>query len=108
MVDMRRAGNSTIDLGVFGISVGISVLFVLWGVLAKDNLATVTGAILDFVIANFGWMFILLSFGFLAFSVYLALSRYGKIRLGGDDERPEFRTVSWVAMMRAVDSESRI
>jgi glycine betaine transporter len=99
MVDMRRAANSTIDPGVFGISVVITVLFVLWGVLATDNLAAVTGAVLDFVIANFGWVFILSSFGFLAFSVYLALSRYGKIRLGEDDERPEFRTVSWVAMM---------
>jgi glycine betaine transporter len=79
MVDMQRAGNSTIELGVFV----ISVLFVLLGVLATDNLATVTGAMLDFVVANFGWMFILSSFGFLAFSVYLALSRYGKIRLGG-------------------------
>jgi glycine betaine transporter len=96
---MRRAGNSTIDPGVFGISVVITVLFVLWGVLAKDNLAAVTGAVLDFVIANFGWVFILSSFGFLAFSVYLALSRYGKIRLGGEDERPEFRTSSWIAMM---------
>jgi glycine betaine transporter len=83
MVDMQRAGNSTIELGVFGISVVISVLFVLLGVLATDNLATVTGAMLDFVIANFAWMFILSSFGFLAFSVYLALSRYRKIRLGG-------------------------
>ena len=67
---MRRAGNSTIDLGVFGISVVITVLFVLWGVLATDNLAAVTGAILDFVISNFGWVFILSSFGFLVFSVY--------------------------------------
>ena len=99
MVDMRTAGNSTIDLGVFGISVVITVLFVLWGVLATDNLATVTGAVLDFVISNFGWVFILSSFGFLAFSVYLALSRYGKVRLGGEDERPEFRTSSWIAMM---------
>jgi hypothetical protein len=99
MVDMRRAGFSTIDLGVFGISVVITVLFVHWGVLATDSLAAVTGAVLDFVIADFGWVFKLSSFGFLAFSVYLALARYGKIRLGGEDERPEFRTSSWIAMM---------
>ena len=92
MVDMRRAGNSTIDLGVFGIWVVITVLFVLWGVLATDNLATITGAVLDFVIANFGWVFILSSFGFLAFAIYLALSRYGKVRLGGDNEGPEPRS----------------
>jgi glycine betaine transporter len=96
---MRRGIGSTIDPGVFWVSLVISVLFVLWGVLATENLAAVAGAVLDFVIANFGWVFILASFGFLAFSVYLALSRYGKIRLGGENERPEFRTVSWIAMM---------
>jgi hypothetical protein len=35
IVDMRRAENSTIDLGVFGISVVITVLFLLWGVLVR-------------------------------------------------------------------------
>jgi choline/carnitine/betaine transport len=44
-------------------------------------------------------MFILSTFGFLAFSLYLAFSRYGKVRLGAQDEQPEFSTVSWVAMM---------
>ena len=63
------------------ISVVISAAFVAWGVIAADNLAAVAGAILDFVIADLGWVFILSSFGFLAFSVYLALSRYGNIRL---------------------------
>ncbi|MCA1718916.1 MAG: BCCT family transporter [Actinobacteria bacterium] len=96
---VQRPANLGIDPLVFWISVVISVAFVAWGVLATDNLSTVTGAVLGFVIANFGWVFILSSFGFLAFSVYLALSRYGKIRLGGEDERPEFRTVSWIAMM---------
>ena len=68
------------------------------------SLRTAWSAVFDavlfsYLIPNFGWVFILSSFGFLAFSVYLAASRYGRIRLGGDDERPEFSTVSWVAMM---------
>jgi glycine betaine transporter len=96
---VQRPASPGIDPVVFWISGVISVAFVAWGVLATDNLSTVAGAVLDFVIANFGWVFILASFGFLAFSVYLALSRYGKIRLGGENERPEFRTVSWIAMM---------
>ena len=33
------------------------------------------------------------------FAVWLALSRYGRIPLGGDGEKPEFSTVSWIAMM---------
>ena len=31
--------------------------------------------------------------------LWLAGSRYGRIPLGADDEEPEFKTVSWVAMM---------
>ncbi len=82
---MRRSAGSTVDRGVFGVAVAISVAFLLWGVLATENLAGVTSAVLDYVVANFGWVFILASFGFLVFAVYLAFSRYGAIRLGGDD-----------------------
>jgi choline/carnitine/betaine transport len=75
-------------------------VFVVWGILFTESLAAVFDAVLwSFLVPNFGWVFILSSFGFLAFSVYLAFSRYGKIRLGAQDEEPEFSTVSWVAMM---------
>src|ERR687894_401853 len=96
---MRRSVGSTIDPGVFWVSLVISMLFVLWGVLFTDNLATVASAVLGWLIASFGWVFILASFGFLAFVIFLAFSRYGKVRLGRDDDEPEFRTASWVAMM---------
>lgn len=96
---MQRPASPRIDPTVFWISVAITVAFVSWGVLGPESVAAVTGAIFDFVITNLGWVFVLATFGFLAFAVYLAASRYGKIRLGADDEQPEFSTVSWVAMM---------
>ena len=43
----------------------------------------------------------LTSAGFLLFSAYLAVTRYGNIRLGPDDSEPEFSTFSWVSMMFA-------
>lgn len=46
-----------------------------------------------------GWLFVLTASGFVVFVVWLAMSRYGNIPLGRDDEEPEFRTVSWIAMM---------
>ena len=49
----------------------------------------------------FGWLFILVSALFLMFSAYLAVTRYGNIRLGPDDSQPEFSTFSWVSMMFA-------
>ena len=96
----QREESPRIDSTVFWVAAILSAIFVAWGVFFADSLAAVFDAVLfDFLIPNFGWVFILSSFGFLAFSVYLAASRYGRIRLGGEDERPEFSTVSWVAMM---------
>ncbi len=97
---MQRPANPGIDPTVFWIAAVLSAAFVVWGILGTESLAAVFDAVLwSFLVPNFGWVFILSSFGFLAFAVYLAFSRYGKVRLGAQDERPEFSTVSWVAMM---------
>src|SRR5918992_1054972 len=99
---MRRSVGSTIDPGVFWVSLGISMLFVLWGVFFTDNLSAVASAVLGFLIDAFGWVFILATFAFLVFVIFLAFTRYGKIKLGQDEDEPEFRTSSWVAMMFSV------
>jgi glycine betaine transporter len=89
-----------IDSTVFWVAAVLSAVFVAWGIFFTNNLAAVFDAVLwSFLVPNFGWMFILSTFGFLSFSLYLAFSRYGKIRLGAQDEEPEFSTISWVAMM---------
>ncbi|MFI2651220.1 BCCT family transporter [Micromonospora fulviviridis] len=84
---------------MLGVAAAVSVIFVLWGILATDNLASVTSAALSWVATAFGWVFVLASAAFVVLSIWLALSRYGRIKLGRDDEKPEFSTVSWVAMM---------
>jgi glycine betaine transporter len=73
--------------------------FVLWGIFDNKGLASVSGDALAWVIKSFGWLFVLASTGFVVLAVVLACSRWGRIRLGRDDEKPEFRTVSWVTMM---------
>jgi glycine betaine transporter len=99
---MRRSAGSTIDPGVFWVSLGISLLFVVWGVFFTDNLSAVASAVLGFLIDTLGWVFILSTFAFLLFVGFLAFSRYGRIKLGDDDDEPEFKTSSWVAMMFSV------
>jgi glycine betaine transporter len=90
-----------VDPLVFWGSTAVSTAFVLWGVLGTDSLASVMGSVLDWVITNFGWGFVLIATFALVFVIVVAISPYGRIRLGPDDSRPEFRTVSWVAMMFA-------
>lgn len=84
---------------VFYIAVAIILLFVLWGALAPDQLGAATQAMLGFASEKFGWFYLIATFAFLIFSVYLAFSRYGKIRLGSDDDEPEYSTTSWFAML---------
>jgi choline/glycine/proline betaine transport protein len=46
-----------------------------------------------------GWWYILVTTGFVVFALYCGLSKVGNIRLGRDDEKPEFGVLSWFAML---------
>jgi glycine betaine transporter len=94
----REAG---VDYTVFGVAMAITVGFVLWGVVAPTSLADTATTVLNATIDATGWIYVLSTFGFVALMLMLAVSRYGRIRLGRDDERPEFSTMSWISMMFA-------
>ncbi|WP_238412855.1 BCCT family transporter [Saccharothrix deserti] len=87
------------DHVVFGAAAAITLAFAGWGIFGTASLATASATALNWVIGNLGWAFVLTASGFVVFALWLAVSRYGRIPLGRDDEPPEFRTVSWVAMM---------
>ncbi|MES5820592.1 BCCT family transporter [Streptomyces sp. RG80] len=87
------------DRVVFGVAAALTLAFVVWGATATDTLESVSGRLLDGTIRNGGWAFVLAASGFVVFALWLAMSRYGRITLGQEGEQPEFRTVSWIAMM---------
>ena len=88
-----------LDKVVFGISAAVAVAFLLWGMISTNSLSSASGDALGWVMGNTGWLFVLTSSSFVVFVIWLAASRYGNIPLGRDDEEPEFRTISWIAMM---------
>ncbi|BBY17187.1 BCCT family transporter [Mycolicibacterium litorale] len=92
-------GSRGLDWVVFGVTAVIAVAFLVWGFVSTESLATASGNALSWVMNNTGWLFVLTASGFVVFVLWLALGRYGNIPLGRDDEEPEFRSVSWVAMM---------
>ncbi|WP_338837779.1 BCCT family transporter [Gordonia polyisoprenivorans] len=87
------------DPTVFGVTAAIVIGFVAWGLIGPDSLNMVSDTVLGWITTNLGWLFVLAATGFVIFAVYLAVSKYGRIPLGADDEKPEYRTVSWIAMM---------
>ena len=84
---------------VFWTSVGVSAIFVAWAVFFTDNLNNVTTASLNWVTGSFGWLYLVVTLGILVFLVFLAFSPFGDVRLGKDKDRPEFSTLTWLAMI---------
>jgi choline/glycine/proline betaine transport protein len=56
-------------------------------------------AVQSFIVATFGWFYILVVAFFLLFVLWLFVSPYGQVKLGKDDEEPEFSYASWFAML---------
>ena len=98
-IEPARPRETGLDKVVFGVTAVVSLAFLVWGFLSTDSLATAAGTGLGWTMKNTGWLFVLTSSAFVVFVIWLALGKFGNIPLGRDDEEPEFRTISWVAMM---------
>ncbi|PTT61342.1 BCCT family transporter [Arthrobacter sp. HMWF013] len=84
---------------VFWTSVGLIGAFTAWASLSPTSLSGVMTAAMDWVAQSVGWSYLVVTLGCIGLLVYIALSRFGRIRLGADDARPEFSTWSWLAMI---------
>ncbi|MFD4130942.1 BCCT family transporter [Streptomyces goshikiensis] len=87
------------DRGVVAIGVIAVLAVVAWAALGKASFDSVSAAALAWVLANFAWLFVIAADVFLVMCVVLAISRFGRIRLGADDSEPEFTNLAWIAMM---------
>lgn len=88
-----------LDSPVFIISAIICLGFTLWGVIDNKNLSKVANAALGWTINYTGWMYMAGVFFFLMFCFYMAFSKYGRIKLGKEEDKPEFSNFSWFAML---------
>lgn len=84
---------------VLYVSMVIVIAFTLWGALLPDGLAVVIYAINSFLCDDLGWFYLLMTALFLAFGLVIAFSKYGKIKLGKDDDKPEFGNFQWFALL---------
>ncbi|QUW20876.1 BCCT family transporter [Sporosarcina sp. Marseille-Q4063] len=84
---------------VFFITIALIILAVGYGAIAPGSFEAVTTNIKDIVASTFGWYYMMLMSFMVALAIFLLLSPYGKIRLGKDTDRPQFSTVTWIAML---------
>ncbi|MFW5873519.1 MAG: BCCT family transporter [Bacillota bacterium] len=70
----------------------------LLGIFNNKALADITERLFGDILNNFGWLFQITSMVTFFLILYLTFSKFGKIRLGGEDAEPQFSFVKWFAM----------
>ncbi|WMX44241.1 BCCT family transporter [Streptomyces roseicoloratus] len=102
-IDRTSGPSSAPDPGpdrkVIGVGMAAVVAVVAWAALGKDSFDDASDTALGWVLDNFAWLFVTAADVFLVLCVVIALSRFGRIRLGADDSEPEFTNLAWIAMM---------
>ena len=95
MNDKRKKNNYL----VYGISVAIIILITAMAGIFPKAFGANAQHIYNFISNSFGWSFLLIIFILDIFLISLAISRYGRFKLGSDDEEPEFSFLSWLGML---------
>ena len=88
-----------IDWVVFVSTISVVVGVCIPLVLAPEWGSRIVNSALEFVTHKFGVLYIWISIATLIFLIWLAVSRYGALRLGDENEPPQFSNFSWASMI---------
>ncbi|MHA6346173.1 BCCT family transporter [Roseivivax sp. CAU 1761] len=96
----RRLGLQT-DPVIFFSAAAFMVVFALALILFPGPIGDAFAAARAWIVTNLGWFFILGVNVWLGFLIWVSTSRYGHVRLGGRNARPEYSNLSWFTMLFA-------
>ncbi|WP_044894924.1 BCCT family transporter [Bacillus alveayuensis] len=91
--------NKLIDWPTFIGALSLLLLVAVPLVLFPDQGETIVLAANSFITEKFGSLYLVLGFSVLIFLIYIAFSRFGTIKLGDAQVKPEFSTITWAAML---------
>ena len=77
----------------------VTLVVALCIVISPERSSEVINAMLGYLTNQFGWLFELAGVGALLFCLWISFSKYGRIKLGGKDDKPAFSTMTWIAML---------
>jgi choline/glycine/proline betaine transport protein len=84
---------------VFWPSVALILILIIGTIIAGDAADEMFSAVQTSITDWASWLFVAGVNIFIAFSLYFAFSKFGSIRLGGEDAKPEFSKLAWFAML---------
>ncbi|QPC46457.1 glycine betaine uptake BCCT transporter [Mangrovibacillus cuniculi] len=90
---MKKVSN------VFWITVVLVAIAVIYGIIDPQGFETSTGNLQSMITSGFGWYYLIIVSIFVIVCLFFIVSPLGSIRLGKPDEKPEYSTISWFAML---------
>lgn len=96
---VRPPSRLAVNPPVFIASGLLLIAFLVFGSVWPEVAGEVFPAALNAVATHFGWVYVLAVTFFVGFAVWLLAGPWASLRLGGDDERPEYSYLTWFSML---------
>ncbi len=87
------------DHQLFWVTLAIFGIVVTFGVMTPEKLASGLKTMQSFITTNFTWWYLLFTASCLGFAIWAAIGPYAHVKLGKDEDKPEFSTLAWLAML---------
>jgi choline/glycine/proline betaine transport protein/glycine betaine transporter len=99
MTKSKGKKNRAFDPMVFWISAGLTVAFIVWAAVFPDNMNKVINGVFNWTTGNWGWLYLLTVFLLVGSCFILMGRKFGSMKLGLPEDKPEFKTFTWFAML---------
>lgn len=88
-----------VDIPVFVLIIAIMLLAIAWGIASPEGFSGFVTTLNDAIYTNFGWLYVIIIAAALVFAIWGIFGKYAHVKLGKDDDKPEYSTFSWIAML---------
>lgn len=95
----QPAKTRSYDPLTFWVSASLTILFVLWSAVFPDSMETVVNAVFGWTTEKWGWLCLWTVFLLVIASLVLLVTKYGSMKLGRPEDKPEFSSFAWFAML---------
>lgn len=98
---MARESTTTpkVDKSIFWPTLIVLLLIAVPCSVFPEKSSATVGSVLSFLTGQFGWLFLWFTAGAFILLGWLAFGKYGSVRIGGPDAKPQFTTITWFAML---------
>ncbi len=98
MNDLNKKKKVELNNAVFWPAIILLAIFIGFGVFQQETLGKILNNMLYGMADSAGWFFELLAFFVLILTVVIAVTKYGNIRIGGPDAKPDYKRWNWITM----------